>query len=159
MSEGAVQNELILKRFNVTDVFPPCRTNVSFSLALRGSAIIRIVGDNVRSLRGFAPTVNMWVFEETIGGQKLTDIINAEHENVKYLPDNELHDNVVSVVSVTSAAVSMDADLLLLVAPHRFIHKLCEEMSAVNVTSKYTNCDGSKGDFGWTARHMTPSYP
>lgn len=28
----------------------------------------------------------MWVFEETIDGEKLTDIINTKHENVKYLP-------------------------------------------------------------------------
>jgi len=26
----------------------------------------------------------MWVFEEMVGGRKLTDIINEDHENVKY---------------------------------------------------------------------------
>ena len=30
--------------------------------------------------------VNMWVFEEQVDGRNLTDIINTEHENVKYLP-------------------------------------------------------------------------
>ena len=28
----------------------------------------------------------MWVFEEEVDGQKLTEIINTQHENVKYLP-------------------------------------------------------------------------
>ena len=28
----------------------------------------------------------MWVFEEDVNGQKLSEIINSTHENVKYLP-------------------------------------------------------------------------
>ena len=32
----------------------------------------------------------MWVFEEEIEGRKLTEIINTEHENVKYLPEIKL---------------------------------------------------------------------
>lgn len=38
----------------------------------------------------------MWVFEEDIGGKKLTEIINTQHENVKYLPGHKLPSNVVS---------------------------------------------------------------
>ena len=34
----------------------------------------------------FFDQVNMWVFEEMVNGEKLTDIINTRHENVKYLP-------------------------------------------------------------------------
>lgn len=40
--------------------------------------------------------VNMWVYEEVIDGKKLTEIINTEHENVKYLPGHKLPRNVVS---------------------------------------------------------------
>lgn len=43
--------------------------------------------------------VNIWVYEELIGGKKLTEIINTEHENVKYLPGHKLPRNVVSVIS------------------------------------------------------------
>lgn len=39
----------------------------------------------------------MWVFEEIINGRKLTDIINNDHENVKYLPGYKLPENVVSL--------------------------------------------------------------
>lgn len=37
----------------------------------------------------------MWVFEEMVNGRKLTEIINTEHENVKYLPGHKLPANVV----------------------------------------------------------------
>lgn len=32
------------------------------------------------------PTVTMWVYEELVDGRKLTDIINCEHKNPKYVP-------------------------------------------------------------------------
>lgn len=91
-----------------------------------GSAIARIIGDNVKCLQRFAPTVKMWVFEENVNGRKLTDIINTEHENVKYLPGYKLPDNVVAVPKLCEAAEG--ADLLVFVVPHQFIRKLCEEM-------------------------------
>ena len=37
----------------------------------------------------------MYVHEEMINGEKLSEIINAKHENVKYLPGHKLPDNVV----------------------------------------------------------------
>ena len=55
---------------------------------LRGSAIAKIVGNNLKKLVGserkFELDANMWVFEELIEGRKLTEIINDTHENVKY---------------------------------------------------------------------------
>jgi glycerol-3-phosphate dehydrogenase len=45
----------------------------------------------------FCDDVKMWVFEEEVDGQKLTDIINTQHENVKYLPGISLGSNVVAV--------------------------------------------------------------
>ncbi|XP_057411382.1 glycerol-3-phosphate dehydrogenase 1-like protein isoform X2 [Balaenoptera acutorostrata] len=59
-----------------------------------GSAVAKIIGDNVKKLQKFASTVKMWVFEETVNGRKLTDIINNDHENVKYLPGHKLPENV-----------------------------------------------------------------
>lgn len=61
----------------------------------RGSAVAKIIGNNVKKLKKFASTVKMWVFEETVNGRKLTDIINNDHENVKYLPGHKLPENVV----------------------------------------------------------------
>ncbi|XP_075068485.1 glycerol-3-phosphate dehydrogenase 1-like protein [Mixophyes fleayi] len=98
-----------------------------------GSAVAKIIGNNVKSLQKFAPTVNMWVFEENINGRKLTDIINTEHENVKYLPGYKLPDNVVAIPNLTDAV--QGADLLVFVIPHQFIHKVCREISG-NVHKK-----------------------
>ncbi|KAM8869017.1 glycerol-3-phosphate dehydrogenase 1-like protein isoform 2-T2 [Spinachia spinachia] len=89
-----------------------------------GSAIARIIGHNARSLR-FATTVKMWVFEENVNGRKLSDIINTEHENVKYLPGYKLPQNL-AVPELRDAAKG--ADLLVFVVPHQFIRRLCDEM-------------------------------
>ncbi|XP_065275553.1 glycerol-3-phosphate dehydrogenase [NAD(+)], cytoplasmic isoform X2 [Emys orbicularis] len=59
-----------------------------------GSAIAKIVGSNAAKLEQFDTTVNMWVFEEEVSGKKLTEIINMQHENVKYLPGHKLPPNV-----------------------------------------------------------------
>lgn len=91
-----------------------------------GSAIAKIVGSNAAQLDKFDSTVNMWVFEEEIGGKKLTEIINTQHENVKYLPGHKLPPNVVAVPDVVKAAA--DADILIFVVPHQFIGKLCDQL-------------------------------
>ncbi|XP_064271422.1 glycerol-3-phosphate dehydrogenase 1-like protein isoform X1 [Passer domesticus] len=92
-----------------------------------GSAVAKIIGNNVKKLQKFAPTVNMWVFEENINGRKLTDIINTDHENVKYLPGCKLPDNVVAIPNLREAV--QDADLLVFVIPHQYIHKVCDEIT------------------------------
>lgn len=54
------------------------------------------MGANAAKYDRFDTTVNMWVFEEMVDGRKLTEIINTDHENVKYLPGHKLPPNVVS---------------------------------------------------------------
>ncbi|XP_074844442.1 glycerol-3-phosphate dehydrogenase 1-like protein [Carettochelys insculpta] len=92
-----------------------------------GSAVARIIGNNVKNMQKFASMVKMWVFEENVNGRKLTDIINNEHENVKYLPGYKLPENVVAVPNLNEAV--QDADLLVFVIPHQFIHKICNDIS------------------------------
>ncbi|XP_069472736.1 glycerol-3-phosphate dehydrogenase [NAD(+)], cytoplasmic-like isoform X2 [Ambystoma mexicanum] len=91
-----------------------------------GSAISKIIGSNVRKSNRFNPIVNLWVFEELINGRKLTDIINEDHENVKYLPGHKLPKNVVAVPDVVEAAAS--ADILVFVLPHQFIGRICAQL-------------------------------
>ena len=45
----------------------------------------------------FDETVSMWVYEEMVEGRKLTEIINTDHENVKYLKGYKIPENVVGV--------------------------------------------------------------
>ena len=92
-----------------------------------GSTIAKIIGNNVLSQPAkFNPTVNMYVYEELINGRKLTEIINTEHENVKYLPGHKLPVNVVAVPDVVVAAD--DADILIFVLPHQFIANACKPL-------------------------------
>lgn len=74
----------------------------------------------------FLISVNMWVYEEMVEGRKLTEIINEDHENVKYLPGVKLPANVVAVPELLDAA--RDADLFVFVIPHQFISRLVGQM-------------------------------
>uniref|UniRef100_A0A8C2CYQ7 Glycerol-3-phosphate dehydrogenase [NAD(+)] n=1 Tax=Cyprinus carpio TaxID=7962 RepID=A0A8C2CYQ7_CYPCA len=91
---------------------------------LRGSAIAKIVGANAAKYNTFESTVNMWVFEEMVNGRKLTEIINTEHENVKYLPGHKLPPNVVAVPDLLDAVKG--ADILIFVIPHQFVSRICD---------------------------------
>ncbi|NXP40215.1 GPDA dehydrogenase, partial [Leiothrix lutea] len=91
-----------------------------------GSAIAKIVGGNAARLSSFEKQVNMWVLEEEVGGRRLTDIINTEHENVKYLPGHKLPPNVVAEPDLLKACAG--ADVLLFVVPHQFIGKVCDQL-------------------------------
>jgi len=89
-----------------------------------GSAIARLVGVNTaRFPDRFVKDVNMWVFEEEVNGRKLTEIINTDHENVKYLPGRPLPTNIVAVPDISDAA--LEADILIFVLPHQFIKRAC----------------------------------
>ena len=92
-----------------------------------GSAIATMVGKNCQRLAHCEQKVNMWVYEEIIEAfdgskQKLTDIINSQHENVKYLPGIQLPKNVVAVADLATACEG--ATLLIFVLPHQFLPRL-----------------------------------
>lgn len=50
----------------------------------RASALSIIIGNNAKKYDCFENEIKMWVYEEMIGDRKLSEIINTEHENVKY---------------------------------------------------------------------------
>lgn len=87
-----------------------------------GSTIAKIVGENVHHFDKFDKTVTMWVFEEMVNGRKLTEIINNDHENVKYLPGHKIPTNVLAVPDLKEAAKG--ATLLIFVLPHQFLPRL-----------------------------------
>lgn len=92
-----------------------------------GSVIAKIIGLNVAGKHeAFVERVPMYVFEEMINGRKLTEIINTEHENVKYLPGCKLPPNVVAVPDVIETV--NDADIIVFVTPHQFIRGLCKQL-------------------------------
>uniref|UniRef100_A0A183C5U2 BPTI/Kunitz inhibitor domain-containing protein n=1 Tax=Globodera pallida TaxID=36090 RepID=A0A183C5U2_GLOPA len=94
----------------------------------------------------------MWVFEELVGDRKLSEIINEQHENVKYLPGKKLPANVLAVTDVVEAA--KDADILIFVVPHQHVHRLCAQLKgnikpcaiAISLIKGLATChDGSVG--------------
>lgn len=88
-----------------------------------GSAIARIIGENTKALPDvFQKDINMWVFEEDINGRKLTEIINQDHENVKYLPGYKLPSNIIAVPDLLEAV--KDADILIFCVPHQFLGRM-----------------------------------
>ncbi|XP_076437484.1 glycerol-3-phosphate dehydrogenase [NAD(+)], cytoplasmic-like [Babylonia areolata] len=92
-----------------------------------GSAIAKIVGCNAAEMpETFEKEVRMWVFEEMVEGQKLTEIINTKHQNVKYLPNIDLPHNVIAVPDVKESA--KDADFLIFVLPHQFVKGVCKQL-------------------------------
>jgi glycerol-3-phosphate dehydrogenase (NAD+) len=69
----------------------------------------------------------MWCKEETLDdGRKLTEVINKEHENVKYLPHEKLPENIIAVADLTEAV--KDADIIIFVLPHQYAKKTCEQL-------------------------------
>ncbi|XP_062510309.1 glycerol-3-phosphate dehydrogenase [NAD(+)], cytoplasmic-like [Corticium candelabrum] len=91
-----------------------------------GSAIARIVGENVKRYDEFNELVLMWVFEEMVEGRKLSEIINTEHENVKYLKGYKIPENVVAVPNVVETVKG--ATILVFVMPHQFVKRVCEQI-------------------------------
>lgn len=91
-----------------------------------GSTIAKIVGTNVLTNPKFDKKVKMYVYEEIVDGRKLTEIINTQHENIKYLPGHILPENVVAVPDVVE--VAHDADIIIFVLPHQFMTNTCKPL-------------------------------
>jgi glycerol-3-phosphate dehydrogenase (NAD+) len=105
-----------------------------------GSTAAKIIGENIMSgdaKNYFNQEVRMWVFEEDIkqedgSTRKLTEIINTEHENVKYLKGHKLPEIVKAVPDLKEAVKG--AQVLVWVLPHQFIPKTA--MGVVDVVEK-----------------------
>jgi len=87
-----------------------------------GTTAAKLVAENTKSSPHFVTQVNMWVYEEQIQGRNLTEIINTEHENVKYLPGIKIPDNVVAEPDLATACKG--SHILVFVVPHQFLQNL-----------------------------------
>ncbi|XP_076456237.1 glycerol-3-phosphate dehydrogenase [NAD(+)], cytoplasmic-like [Babylonia areolata] len=92
-----------------------------------GSAIAKIIGNNVKDSELFEKRVQMWMYEEQVDGKKLTEIVNTQHENVKYLPGVKLPENVIAEPDVIKACKG--ADILVFVLPHQFVTSTCHTIA------------------------------
>jgi glycerol-3-phosphate dehydrogenase (NAD+) len=97
-----------------------------------GTSIAITVANNAQRFNFCDPTVNMWVYDEDIQYRgdikKLSDIINEEHENVKYLPDIKLPHNLHAEPDLAKAC--SDASLIIFVIPHQFLPRILRRMKS-----------------------------
>ncbi|CAN3377383.1 glycerol-3-phosphate dehydrogenase [NAD(+)] 1 [Diutina rugosa] len=92
-----------------------------------GTTIAKVLAENAATRPNlFKHNVYMWVHQEMIDGQRLTDIINDKHENVKYLPGVHLPPNLVAEPDIVQA--SENADLLVFNLPHQFLPTICAKL-------------------------------
>lgn len=97
-----------------------------------GTTIAKVVAENTAERpQLFERQVDMWVFEEKINGENLTEIINTKHENVKYLPGIRLPDNLHAEPSIVKAAEN--ADLLIFNIPHQFLPSITKQLKNANL--------------------------
>ena len=118
-----------------------------------GTTIAKVVAENVQEQdEVFELEVQMWVYEEEYQipkdskhyeagsalctkPQKLTELINGLHENVKYLPNIPLPKNIVANPDIGDAA--KDATVLIFNLPHQFIGKICDNLKATGKVIPY----------------------
>ncbi|KAG0461142.1 hypothetical protein HPP92_021439 [Vanilla planifolia] len=92
-----------------------------------GSVAAKLIASNTLRLSCFHDEVRMWVFEEVLpGGEKLSDTINKNNENVKYLPGIKLGKNVVADPNLENAV--REANMLVFVTPHQFMEGICNSL-------------------------------
>ncbi|EGW32758.1 uncharacterized protein SPAPADRAFT_60112 [Spathaspora passalidarum NRRL Y-27907] len=92
-----------------------------------GTTITKIIAENCLARpRLFRHHVNMWVFEEKINGENLTEIINSRRENVKYLPGVKLPRNIVAVPDLVKTV--KDADLIVFNFPHQHLSSILSQL-------------------------------
>lgn len=85
-----------------------------------GSTVGKIIAENVTKYASvFNQRVNMYVYEEQVEGRDLSQIINTQHENVKYLPQIKLPPNLVAEPDILKCV--QGADVLFLVLPFQFV--------------------------------------
>ncbi|KAI3404495.1 GPD1 [Candida oxycetoniae] len=105
-----------------------------------GTTIAKVVAENALARPHlFVHNVKMWVFEEKIDGRNLTEIINQQHVNIKYLPGVKLPPNLVAEPNILKAVEG--ADLIVFNFPHQFLHKILKQLKGhVPPTTRGISC-------------------
>jgi glycerol-3-phosphate dehydrogenase (NAD+) len=92
-----------------------------------GSAMAKIIGENVKNLPEFDPKIRMYTYPEKLeDGSNIVDSINEFHMNKKYLPGVPLPENVVAIDNVPESCEG--CDYIVIVTPHQFLPSLLKQM-------------------------------
>ena len=130
---GVVEHDQVRKRADwfVMDYSELSNALPRLKVAMVGSgafasAAMQMVSYNAKKKPLFKDRVDMYVYEEEYWGGKLTDAINREHANPKYLPGVHFGDNVVANPSLEDTV--KDADLIIFCAPHQYMPRICKQI-------------------------------
>ena len=130
---GVVERQEIRESadFYITDFSVLTKTLANHQVAFVGSgawacSAANLVARNCKQREDFEEDVRMWVYEEEVDGRMLTEIINQDHENIKYLPGIKLEENVVAYPNLDD--VISEADIIVFCVPHQFVHSICKQM-------------------------------
>ncbi|KAM2014393.1 hypothetical protein ACFX16_045057 [Malus domestica] len=128
LSSSSMAPELQEENYTTGPAEPPQKTRVTVvGSGNWGSVAAKLIASNTLRLSSFHDEVRMWVFEETLpSGEKLTDAINRNNENVKYLPGIKLGKNVVADPDLENAVNG--ANMLVFVTPHQFMEGICRRL-------------------------------
>jgi glycerol-3-phosphate dehydrogenase (NAD+) len=100
-------------------------------LTIRGTTIAKIVAENAAAHPNlFQNEVRMWVYEELVEGRKLSEIINQDHENVRYLPGIKLPNNLVADPDIKHTVEG--ADIIVFNIPHQFLKSICKQLQGTD---------------------------
>ncbi|GBE59784.1 NAD-dependent glycerol-3-phosphate dehydrogenase [Babesia ovata] len=91
-----------------------------------GTASSKLIAENAARHPEFDNTVRLWVLEEVFEGRKLSEIINTDHENKKYLPGIKLPHNLVGVPDMKECV--QESDTFIIVLPHQFVKSTVRKM-------------------------------
>ncbi|GIX66265.1 glycerol-3-phosphate dehydrogenase [Babesia caballi] len=91
-----------------------------------GTASAKLVAENATRYPEFDDTVRIWVLEEEFEGRKLSEIINTDHENKKYLPGIKLPANLLAVPDMKECV--QECDVFTIVLPHQFVNSTVRKM-------------------------------
>ncbi|CAA9988170.1 glycerol-3-phosphate dehydrogenase, putative [Plasmodium knowlesi strain H] len=91
-----------------------------------GTVVSKIVAENTHKSKIFHPLVKMYVKEEIVDNDKLSNIINKKKENVKYMKGMKVPDNVLATSNLKDAVEG--ADLLIFVVPHQYLESVLNEI-------------------------------
>lgn len=74
----------------------------------------------------YEPELRLWALPEEFQGRNITDWINIEHENPKYLPGYPLSPHIIA--SSSMEFVCKDADIICFIVPHQFADSVLHQM-------------------------------
>jgi glycerol-3-phosphate dehydrogenase (NAD+) len=99
-----------------------------------GTTVAKIIAENTReNPLLFEQEVRMWVYEEEFEGRKLSETINAEHINKKYLPGIRLPENLIAVPDLLETVKY--ANILIFNVPHQFLESILHKLKG-NIAPK-----------------------